>query len=167
MNGISKDEYTLFSNSLAAGPYARGKKTEVGGYWEKQFLNAFQHLTLDKEGSDCKTDRYIEVDFSIHNVGDYMYCYVIQGSQLIEITSKNMDSFKGKKVKMRFSSMCESKTGFCNKCAGNLLYRLGIKNVGMVLPIIPSTLKNLSMKSFHDSSVKTTEMDVMKAFSMK
>ena len=26
--------------------------------------------------------------------------------------------------------MCEAKNGICNKCAGNLFYRLGIRNVG-------------------------------------
>lgn len=33
VDGISKDEYAAIANTLAAGPYARSKKTEVGGYW--------------------------------------------------------------------------------------------------------------------------------------
>lgn len=33
IDGISKDEYSALANTLAAGPYARSKKTEVGGYW--------------------------------------------------------------------------------------------------------------------------------------
>lgn len=33
VDGISKEEYSAIANTLAAGPYARSKKTEVGGYW--------------------------------------------------------------------------------------------------------------------------------------
>ena len=33
MDGIDKEEYSAIANTLAAGPYARSKKTEVGGYW--------------------------------------------------------------------------------------------------------------------------------------
>jgi hypothetical protein len=96
-----------------------------------------------------------------------MYSYIVEGSRLVELTSKNMEKYRGKKVKMRFSSLCESKDGICSKCAGNLFYRIGIINVGVATPIIPSKLKNLSMKSFHDSTVKTVEMDPMRAFGLK
>lgn len=165
MDGMSKDEYKIFANSLAAGPYARGKKTEVGGYLEKMFVAAFQHIVLLEEGSDCKTDKYVET--VLENPNDWIYSYIIEGNHLVELNSKNMDKYKGKKVKMRFSSLCKAKDGICNKCAGNLFYKLGIKNVGTAMPTLPSTLKNLSMKSFHDSSQKFAEMDPMKAFSLK
>ena len=76
----------------------------------------------------------------------------------------NIDKYMGKKVKMRFSSMCESKTGFCNHCFGNLPYRLGIRNIGQAMAMIASKVKNLSMKSFHQSNVKLAEIDLDKAF---
>ena len=96
-----------------------------------------------------------------------MYSYIIDRGNLVELTTENQDKYLGKKVKMRFSSMCKSKTGICNKCAGNLFYRIGIKNIGAATPKIPSTLKNTSMKSFHDSVAKFTEMDINKAFSIE
>lgn len=164
MQGISREDYAAVARSLSAGPYARGRKTATGGYMEKQVLNAFQHVVIGKQGSDCKTKRYIEVDFSQQNIKDYMYSYVIEASSLVEITSENLSKYDKKKVKLRFSSMCESKGYICNKCAGNLYTRLGITNVGMATPIAASTLKNLSMKAFHDSSVVTVEMDPLKAF---
>lgn len=40
IDGISKEEYSAIANTLAAGPYARSKKTEVGGYWETKLLIA-------------------------------------------------------------------------------------------------------------------------------
>lgn len=165
IDGVSKEEYSKLANTLAAGPYSRSKKTELGGYWEKLFLYAFQHIVLLEPGSDCGTKRYIEVNVTEKNIGSIMYSYVIKDNgELEEITSKNKDKFIGKKIKLRFSSMCEAKNGICNKCAGNLFYRLGIRNVGASTPQIPSRLKVLSMKLFHDDQLNFTEMDPMKAF---
>lgn len=168
VDGISKEEYSKIANTLAAGPYSRSKKTELGGYWEKLFLYAFQHIILLEPGSDCGTKRHITVDVDDHNITQIMYCYVINNDgSLTEITSENKDKFIGKRVKLRFSSMCESKNGtICNKCAGNLFYRLGIKNIGASTPQIPSRLKVLSMKLFHDDQLNFTEMDPMVAFSI-
>lgn len=167
MDGVSKEEYATFAKSLVAGPYSRGKKTEIGGYWEKLFVQGLQHVTLDDAGSDCGSTTYLEVTLNKSNIDDFMYSYIVKGSQLIELTSDLRDEYIGKTVKMRFSLFCKSKTGYCNKCAGNLFYRIGdIKNIGVSEAVIPSKLKNLSMKSFHDSTVKTSEMDPMKAFSL-
>lgn len=33
VDGVSKEEYSKLANTLAAGPYSRSKKTELGGYW--------------------------------------------------------------------------------------------------------------------------------------
>lgn len=165
IDGISSDEYALFANSLAAGPYARAKKTENGGYREKLFLRAFQHLTLDPEGSDCGTKRYLEVVLTDSNINEWMYSYIIEGSKLVELTSENKSKYIGKKVKVRFSALCESKTGICNKCMGNMYYRLDKKeNVGTSLTQIPSVQKNISMKAFHDSTQSLYEMDLEKVF---
>lgn len=165
IDGISPDEYALFANSLAAGPYARAKKTENGGYREKLFLRAFQHLILDPEGSDCGTKRYLEVVLTDSNINEWMYSYIIEGSKLVELTSENKSKYIGKKVKVRFSALCESKTGICNKCMGNMYYRLDKKeNVGTSLTQIPSVQKNISMKAFHDSTQSLYEMDLEKVF---
>lgn len=165
IDGVSKDEYSKLANTLAAGPYSRSKKTELGGYWEKLFLTSLQHVVLLDPDTDCGTKRHIEVNVTDKNIGSIMYCYVIMDNgELVEITSENRDKFIGKKIKIRFSSMCEAKNGICNKCAGNLFYRLGIRNIGASTPQIPSKLKVLSMKLFHDDQLNFTEMDPMKAF---
>lgn len=168
-DGVTADEYSLMSNALAAGPYARGKKTEVGGYWEKLFVSALQHIILDEPGSDCGSKHYIEVSLTDKNIGDYMYNYIIEGSKLVELTSDNRSKYIGKKVKMRFSSMCKRTNNgkICNKCAGNMFYRIGIENIGVACSQIPSTLKLRCMKGFHDTTIHTTEIDPMKAFSLK
>ena len=167
IDGVSEKEYATLANSLAEGPFNRSKKTEEGGYYEKMLLYSMQHLRLLEPGSDCGTKRYITVTLTDSNIGDYMYNYFIgPNGKLTEITSENMDSLIGKTVKLRFSSMCEAKNGcFCNMCAGNLWYRLGVSsNVGILTPTIASKLKNLLMKSFHNSQVALTDMNVMEVF---
>lgn len=165
IDGISPDEYSLFANSLAAGPYSRANKTAIGGYLEKLFLMAFQHLVADPPGSDCGTKRYLTVLLTESNISEYMYNYIIEGQKLVELTSENKNKYIGKIVKIRFSSLCESKTGICSKCLGNLLYRRSNdRNIGVILTKIPSTMKNISMKAFHDSTQKFREMDLSKVF---
>ncbi len=167
MSGMDKKEYNLFSSSLSAGPYYRAKKTEVGGYYEKLFRNAFQHIVLLPEGTDCKTEGYVEVIPTKKTIGLYMYMYVIEGGKLTEITSDNMNKFVDKTIKLRFPTECKAKKGICNKCMGNLFYRVNIKNAGISLTKIPSTLKNIMMKNFHDSQVTLVEINPEEMFNLK
>lgn len=166
IDGIAPEEYALFANSLAAGPFARAKKTEVGGALEKLFLYGLQHVRMDKPGSDCKTKRTKTVTLTKKNIKRWMYSYVMVGETPVEITSKNKDKFIGKTVKIRFSSLCEDKNPgcICNICGGNLPYRRGIQNSGIETTQIASTMKNKSMKSFHDSVQQMHVMDVRRAF---
>lgn len=163
MDGVSKDDYVAMANSLAAGPYARAKNTASGGYSEKLFLAATQHVVLDKKGSDCGTKRTITVTLDKTRMRMLMYSYIVEGGRLIRLDSTNMDKYAGKTVKMRFSSLCCGKK-LCNKCAGDLFYLLGIQNVGTASPQLASCVKLISMKAFHDSTDKYIKMDPNEAF---
>ena len=157
--GITPDEYAAFADSLTAGPYARAKKTADGGAMEKTFVKALEHLYILPAGSDCGTKRTKSVTLTKDNIDDWMYSYIVEsGNRLVELTSDNRDSYLGKKVKFRYSGLCESEKGICNKCAGNLFTRLGIKNVGVASYVIPASIKLKSMKTFHDSTIKIFDM---------
>lgn len=165
IDGISPEEYALFANALAAGPYSRAAKTANGGYLEKLFLGALQHVVVGPEGSDCKTKNTITVTLDKGNIKSFMYSYIKEGDKLVELTSDNRNKYLGKTVKIRFASLCEMKNGVkCHKCAGNAWYRLGKTNIGASTPKIPSTLKNISMKAFHDSVQKLHPIDIDKIF---
>ena len=165
IDGIKPEEYALISNSLAAGPFARSRKTATGGYWEKLMVSALQHITLDPPGSDCGTKKTLTITFDKKNIESYVYSYVVgRNGSLIEITSENKDQFIGKTCKVRFSAFCESKTGICNKCMGTLFYRIGINNVGLSSYKIASILKNIAMKAFHDNNQKFSKIPLDKVF---
>ena len=92
---------------------------------------------------------------------------LMENGKLVELTSQNVDKYIGKRVKFRFSSLCESKHGICHACAGNLFNRIGITNVGVSTPQVASKLKNISMKAFHDAQVNLSDIDVGMAFGIK
>ena len=48
-----------FRKQLAGGPYSRAVKTGVGGHVEKMINSGYQHIRLDKHGSDCGTTDYV------------------------------------------------------------------------------------------------------------
>ena len=165
IDGIPAEEYSIVAGAGIQGAYARGKKTEVGGAYEKLFVAAYQNISLDPKGSDCGTKGYIVISLDKSNINDYIYSYVINNNGTLPlIDSQHKDQFIGKTVKLRFSSMCQSKTGICNKCAGELFYLLDDMRVGINLAQIPDTLKLRSMKGFHNSIIQTQKMDVEKAF---
>lgn len=165
MDGIPAKEYSTVAGAGVHGAYSRGKKTENGGYLEKLFISAYQTMKLDPAGSDCGTKKHITVFLTPKNIKEYMYNYMIKPNGELELLdSTNKDKYVGKVVNFRFSSMCESKTGICNKCAGELFYKLGEKYIGISLAQIPDTMKLRSMKGFHNSTVQNQKMDVYSAF---
>ena len=165
IDGFSSNEYSLLANSLSGGPYSRAKKTELGGYWEKLVETAYSSVLIDEPGSDCGSDKYIETVLTNDLVTMFMYSYIIKpDGSLEELTSENVDKYINKKIKVRSTLFCKSKTGVCNCCAGNFFYRRGSRNIGLVCSQIPTKLKLQSMKSFHNSTISTTEIDPIKAF---
>lgn len=170
IDGINKDEYALLANSLVGGPYSRAKKTEIGGYWEKLISYALNSVKVDEPGTDCGTKLYSEVVLTKDVISAFMYSYIIKNDgSLEELTSENIDKYRGKKVKVRSALYCKkTKNGkICNHCAGNFFERRGNRNAGLSCPYIATVLKLKSMKAFHDSNVKVSEMDPMKAFGFK
>ena len=130
---------------------------------EKLFLQAFQHVQVGKRGSDCGTKRTITITLDDNMLSLMMYSYIVEGSKLVRLDSTTMDKYRGKTVKMRFSSLCEHDR-ICNKCIGDLYYILDVQNVGTATPQLASCVKNISMKAFHDSTDKYQKIDLLKAF---
>lgn len=167
MDGIKKEEYSLYCNSGIEGAYSRGKKTEHGGYLENLATSAYQDIILDEPGTDCHTDRYIEDTLTEGNLNRYIYNNIIgQNGKLTELNSQNASKYMGKKIKMRMAYLCPHERP-CAACAGNFFYKLGVRNVGLTLMQVFSIYKNKSMKAFHDSTVQLLEIDTMKAFGLK
>lgn len=160
ISGMNKDEFANVNDAAVGGPYSRSRKTQEGGYLEKQFTNATQHIKVLPKGSDCGTKRYITVTLTKKNISLWMYSFYLNNGKLTEITSENADKLIGKTIKMRYSGLCEAKDGcICEKCMGTLYNRLNIENVGLGVMIIASGIKRAAMKAFHDSSLNLYEIN--------
>lgn len=167
MDGITAEDYIDAAASLSTGPYFRSKRTADGGYYSKLILSAYQHIKIGPKDSDCGTENTITVTLTSKNAKLWMYSFIKEGSHLIELTSDNIDKYIDKTVKMRYSSMCQSKNYICEHCAGTLFNRLGITNVGLGCNQVAERLKNAMLKLFHSSEIKTTEINPLEAFNIK
>jgi len=165
IEGINKDEFVDISDAAIEGPYSRANKTREGGYLEKQFTNALQHIKILGKGTDCGSTRTVPILLTKKNINDWIYCFVRNpNGSLTEITTETKDKFIGKTVNLRFSALCKSKNGICEACAGTMFRRVGIINAGLAGMILASDLKNKSMAAMHDSTLKLTEINVDRIF---
>ena len=168
IDGLDPKDFAKTNDAAVGGPYSRSQKTRYGGYNEKLFTRATQHIRVIPN-TDCGTERTIKVTLTKKNISNWMYSYYVKsGGSLEEITSDNMDSLIGKTVNMRFSSLCErDKDGcICECCAGTLFRRAGIANAGLSSMVMMSSVKNKAMKAFHDSTLDLVEIDPNEVFSL-
>jgi len=169
ISGLKPKDFAKTNDAAVGGPYSRSQKTRYGGYDEKLFTRATQHIKVIPN-TDCGTNRTIKVTLNKKNIKNWMYSYYIKSNGSIEeITSENMASLIGKTVNMRFSSLCKrTKDGcICEACAGTLFRRAGIENAGLTSMVMMSSVKNRAMKAFHDSTLEMISIDPYEVFSLK
>ncbi|WP_289293974.1 hypothetical protein [Romboutsia ilealis] len=161
MEGIDKKDIATYANGVVAGAYPKAVGTQESGYLAKQLVAALQTVVLDKKGSDCGSKGYITVTITPELKNDFNYRYIIEGNKLVLIDDSNLDKYVGKTVKMRSPMYCVGKK-LCRVCAGTIHEKLEIENIGLTSTKVASTLLNLSMKKFHDTSTKTNEINLNK-----
>lgn len=157
MEGIAKKDIATYANGVIAGAYPKAVGTQESGYLAKQLIAALQTVVLDKKDSDCGTNGYITVTITPELRNDFNYRYIIENGKLVLLDDTNIDKYVGKTVKMRSPMYCVGKK-LCRKCAGVIHEKLDIENIGLTSTKVASTLLNLSMKKFHDTSAKMNEV---------
>lgn len=161
MSGMKKEEFSAVNDAAVSGPYSRSKKTEEGGYKEKQFINATQHIKVLPQGSDCGSTGTVTITLTEKNLSMWLYSFIVEpNGKLTELTMENKDKYIGKTIKFRYSGLCKAKNGYiCEACAGTMFRRIGIENIGLGVMIMMSSLKNKSMSAFHNSTLSITTID--------
>ena len=163
MEGIDKEHMHLQGNAIIAGAFPKAIGTADSGYLFKQLVATFQTVVLDKRGSDCGSKGTLEIKITKANADRLVYRYIKEGNKLIVLTPEVMKSYMGKTVQMRSPMYCTSEK-LCNCCAGDIFYKMNIENVGLITAQISSDILNASMKKFHDSNQKMTEIDIESMF---
>ena len=151
--GIPKEETHLFANGMVASEYAKGVGTQVGGYLVKKYIAALQTVTLDEPHSDCGTEKTFDIMVNDFNKKLLLYRYIKDGKTVIRLTNDNINKYVGRIIHLYDPIYCTGEK-LCNKCAGDLYYKLGIMNIGSTASKICSTIMNKSLKKKHDNTIK-------------
>lgn len=157
MEGIKKEEIPIYGNAIVTGGYPKAVGTAVAGYFSKQIIAGFQGVVTDAPGSDCKTTLTIQQELSEWNKGEFLFRYIMDGGKLVLLDDVTIEKYVGRIINLRSPMICKGKN-ICSKCAGEMFYMLGIRNMGLTASKASSTVLNLNMKKFHDGSAKTYQL---------
>ena len=163
MEGIDNNLVPTFANIQIDAAYNRAVATQDGGAKTKQIFAAFQSVKLNpKRGSDCGTKRYLLKKITKKNFNKiYLRYFKDEDGKLVKLTKENFSKYEGKTLMMRSPLFCEGKD-YCNICAGDYFYELGLENIGNASTRLSSTLMNKALKSMHDISVTADYIDPCK-----
>lgn len=158
--GITKDEYASTADASVIGSYARAINTAKGGYLAKKSNQTLNAVMAAEKGSDCGTKMTLDVFIYPSMKNDYLNRYIVENGKLVELTIDNIDKYVNTTVHMRSVMYCKMKEPYyCNMCLGNQPYLLGLEHFGLAISRIPNKLLTLSMKKFHDLTIKTSHIN--------
>lgn len=158
MEGFSKENIPALGNVVIAGSYPSAVGTQTAGYLTKQLLSALQTEVIGPPGSDCGTKKTVSIKLTQRNSDEFLYRYMVEGSNLVELTTDNVASYIGKEVKFRSPMMCIGKC-LCNMCMGNIFNKLGITNVGLTSATVSAQVLQAKLSAKHDGTVKPITLD--------
>ena len=159
MEGVEKKAISIEGNAVPGGEYPKAIGSATGGYMAKQLQAAMQAVVLDEKGSDCGSKGYVITTITNGNKKENLYRYIIENGKLILLDETVIDKYIGKVVKMRDPAYCVGDK-LCNKCCGDMFYKIGIKNIGLTCSKPGTTLVKMGMKKFHDKSIKVYDIDI-------
>jgi len=160
-DGIEKSEIDQYADNGISSACSRGIETQRGGDLVKMYNAAFSHVELGEKGSDCGTKFTKDVIIDKNAIREYHLRYCYFGGKEYCLTEENIEKLIGKTVKMRSPIFCTDEK-ICNKCAGDLYFKVGIRNVGFLISKCGSSLLNAFLKSFHNTLVKMKPIDLDK-----
>ena len=164
LEGIEPQEYGRFADQLVAGTFARSVQTQDGGALVKEFQAAMQSETMDLDpNSDCHTTLALNVLITNENKNLYMWKYAVIDGKLVRLSRSNINKYIGKTIRVRSALFCKNPE-YCEKCSGALFSKMKIKNGGLTASGVGSRQMELSLKSMHDATIKTTQFDFRKYF---
>ena len=156
--GIPPEERYIYADVLTNASASRSLMTRNGGYEAKKLAAAFQGIVFDKKGSDCGTRLTVPLLVTEGNKKLLTDRYIMVNNRTTLLTSSNIDEYVGKTVSLRSPMYCRNPK-YCSKCTGELYHKLGIENVGLIANVIGTSMTTLSMKAFHNATVKLKEIN--------
>jgi len=159
MEGIDKKDLASYGNAIISGAYPKAIGTAVGGYFAKQMVAILQAVVLDKPGSDCGSKGYLKIFLDKKIANKFLYRYIIDRNKLVLLDNSNISKYVDTEIKLRSPKFCISDK-LCRVCAGTMYDKLKINNIGLTSAKVSTTMVNLSMKKFHDGTLKVNVIDI-------
>lgn len=159
VDGIAKKDIPASGNTVPTGSYPKAVGTGVSGYFSKQLYAALQSVVVDPDNLFCGTKATIPTIIPKKGYNDFLYKYINEGGKRVFLDDNTIKKYIGKTVHLYTVLGCTSKQ-LCLTCAGTMFKQLGINNVGLTAARVSGTTLNLSMKAFHDSSIKIYNLKI-------
>jgi DNA-directed RNA polymerase beta' subunit len=158
MNGLEIADLPAHANSIVAGAFPSAIMTKEAGYLGKKLLALLQMAEADEPGTDCGTKHTIPIQITPVNAKELAYSNYKKGSGVEVLKPENVNSFIGKTLEF-YSPMACTSTKFCAKCIGELVYKLGIRQIGLYAVQLSHSDLNLALKAKHNQTVQTSYLD--------
>lgn len=155
--GVKKEEVEHFANSATVSSYSSGVGTQKGGYMTKKYNAGFQTVVLDKKGTQCNTVKTLSILLTKANKNMFIDRFINDNGKTVMLNNETVDKYVNRIIHLYDPMFCINDK-ICNRCAGNLYYKLGISNIGLTTSRISSSMMNKALKAKHDSSIKTAEV---------
>jgi hypothetical protein len=159
MDGIEKKDLPAHANSIVSGAYPSAIATAHVGYMGKQLIALLQMMEVDEHGTDCGTKRTIPITVTNRNKYELVDSYFVENGNVNILTRDNVGSYVGKVLEFRSPMTCLTPK-ICNKCAGELFYKLDTNQMGLLVTQLSHADLNLNLKAKHIQTVNVTELDV-------
>ena len=157
--GLRKEDFTAASNSVVQGAYPKAVGTAATGYLAKQLMAGLQTEVIGDSGSDCGTKFTLEYDFEEDDIKDFNNRFIEVNGKKFLLTKENAHKFVGTKIHLYSPFGCigvgKNNQCLCEKCAGIQTSKF----VGLNSNKVATTLTNLNMKKFHDSTLRFKKID--------
>ena len=159
MDGIKIEDLPAHANSILAAQFPASIATKDAGYMGKKLLALLQMMQIDEPGTDCHTKNLIPITITKTNKKFVTNTYIDDGGGNLKLlTDENINSYLGKTVKMRTPMSC-THDKICSKCAGELFYKLNVRNAGLFAVQISHASLNLGLKAKHDQTISLYSID--------
>ena len=159
IEGLQKEDLVAAGRSVINASYPKAVGTQKAGYQTKKFYAGYQSVQCDEDGTDCGTQKGINLVLTEDNVEKYYFQNIVTSKGYVVLTSDNKDKFLNKKVLIRSPMYCKGNK-LCSVCSGRRFYIMGIRNSGLTAGRVTNTLLNASMKNFHNAKLKFDTVDI-------
>jgi len=156
--GMKVEDQPAHANSIVANVYPGALATPEAGYLGKKLLSLLQMAEVDSLGSDCGTKNLIPIKVQKNNLDALTYRYFQKGKNLEMLTPENISSYLNRTLNFRSPMSCLTPK-FCNKCIGELPYKLDIEQIGLYSVQLSFSDLNLNLKAKHRATIDLTYLE--------